>query len=181
MKTALLCLVLLCVGFVSIGFCQKTKKRDLAVYDDGGMTDFGFRFMPDHKIRGARLRDFIWTHFNEKRLGHIKAAFYSIEGDPVYDHIFIEPDAKGTWQVLIDSEQHCCWTYALERPRKRRTIRRWTEMYLAADRTKATYNGIGRSSDFAGEDRLLNDDATPSSRYRLILRRIALSDIIRNF
>lgn len=181
MRIVLLVFVLVCVGLVTSGLGQKATKRDIAKYDDGGSTDFGWNVMADHKIRGSRLRDFIWTHFNEKRLGHIRAAFYSIEGDPVFEHIFIEPDSKGNWQISIESERHCCWFYGMEKPRKRRTVTRWSEVYLAAERTEATYKDIGRSPDSVGGEVLAVDDLRPATKYRLVLKRTVSSDIVRNF
>ncbi len=183
MKSALLCLVLVCTGFASIGFGQASKKRDITVYDDGGLADFGWGVMSDHKIRGARLREFIWTHLIEKSRGHIIAAFYTLEGDPTYEHIFVEPNAKGDWQIVIESERHCCWFYTMEKPRKRRTVNRWTEIYLAAVRTQASYNGppATLSPDYAGGELLDVDDPRPSSKYRLGLKRTASSDVVKYY
>lgn len=175
----LLCFVLVCAAFASLGFGQASKKRDINVYDDGGIADFGWGVVSDHKIRGARLREFIWTHFNEKRRGHIKAAFYSFEGDPFYEHVFVEPNAKGDWRIVIESEGYCCWFYALEKPRKRQTVNRRTETYAAVERRQA-YRGVPAiNPDYMGGELLGVEDASPSSKYLLGLKRTASSDVVK--
>lgn len=178
MKTGRLAIFIFIFGLALPGFGQKASKRDISTYDDGGTANFSFQFFQDHKIRSERLRGFIWSHFSEKRLGHIKAALYSYHGDPTYHHIFIEPNAKGTWQVAIEYENYCCWTDRIAKPRKQEKVRRWSAVYQAVERrTKSSIKAAPGPRCTS----VLQDDlgATHAGEYELILRETVETGMVR--
>lgn len=178
MRIARLAIFLFTLGLALPGFGQKQTRRDLSAYDDGGTANFSFQFFEDHKIRSERLRDFIWSHFSEKRFGHIKAALYSYHGDPTYHHIFIEPDAKGTWQVAIEYENYCCALYALQKPRKRDEVRRWSAAYQSVERRTIA---LIEAAPGPRCTNVLHDDLgfAAAKEYRLILREKTETDTAR--
>jgi hypothetical protein len=47
-------------------------------------------------LNGAR--DFIWKHWQEKKPGYFRISLNGVDATST-SHIFIEPDAKGDWQI----------------------------------------------------------------------------------
>lgn len=79
-------------------------KRDLTSYDKAGpyTIDYEAPFKGDKYL--GEIRGFLWEHWKERRLGMVKARFYTIEGDPTTSTSFVEPDAKGCWRITVESE-----------------------------------------------------------------------------
>ena len=104
-------------------FGQNRHKRDLTKYENGGAFDFRWSVAPDaHKRMASSVRDFIWEHWTNKRLGHVARTVYTIEGDPTTYHLFIEPDANQTWHLVMTYRSNCCWYYGLGKPKRKRRI-----------------------------------------------------------
>lgn len=82
---------------------QRTE-RDLTAYDKAGpyTIDYEPPFAGDKYL--GEIRGFLWEHWKERRLGVVKATFYTIEGDPTISSTFVEPDAKGCWRITVESE-----------------------------------------------------------------------------
>jgi hypothetical protein len=76
--------------------------RDLAGYDTLGPLEQ--RPIDPNDSVLTRVREFVWQHWTERRRGYAVATRYSREGEPSVFHFYIEPDAGGTWQVVIDGE-----------------------------------------------------------------------------
>ena len=86
-----------------------TDHRDLAKYDDGGHFDcrrYGKDWFKDREKAKAIIassvdgaRNFIWTHWQGKKGGYLRITFNTVDATST-SHIFIEPDAKGNWQII---------------------------------------------------------------------------------
>jgi len=116
-------------------FSQAVDKRNLKNYEDGGKFDFSWRNGPElnNEMR-ARLREFIWSAWKTKRPSMVEADFYSVEGDPTTNHIFIEPDKKGNWRVRIWWQMWCCALDALSKPPRKMRRHRGTNVYTIVER-----------------------------------------------
>ena len=53
----------------------------------------------------AEVREFLWRHWNQREPSQLEATFYSLEGDPGRYRIFVKPDKKGRWQIIVEFEQ----------------------------------------------------------------------------
>ena len=82
---------------------RQRVKRNLAVYDKAGpyTIDYEPPFKGDKNL--GEIRSFLWEHWKDRRLGVVKATFYTIEGDATISTSFVEPDAKGCWRISIES------------------------------------------------------------------------------
>jgi len=118
---AILVLLLFVLGG-QFSFGQNRHKRDLTKYDNGGAFDFNWSVLNRHGQMASTVRDFVWEHWTNKRLGHVARTIYSIEGDPTAYHLFVEPDANQTWHVVMTYRSNCCWYYGLEKPKRKRRI-----------------------------------------------------------
>lgn len=80
-------------------------RRNLATYDKAGPYNFHNELHPRDadKLLGE-LRDFLWKHWRERRLGLVTATFYTIEGDSTKSRYFVESDTKGIWHIRVHSE-----------------------------------------------------------------------------
>ena len=102
---------------------QETKARDLSRYEDGGTVDLSWD-RGGAELEGSRskLRNFLWEHWSQHRLGRIVSTIYSLEGDPTTISFYVEPDENGAWRVATEYERYCCWFYGMEgKERKRET------------------------------------------------------------
>jgi hypothetical protein len=123
---------------------QNVQKRDLARYDDGGNFDFNWAAGPEaHERMRPKLRQFLWEHWSQKRLGHVVAAFYSIEGDPIRHTFYIEPDGNGRWHVVSEYERECCWSYALLKKKRKRKLEKGKWSFDTVERVEQTEKGKG--------------------------------------
>lgn len=114
-------MILICVLALTaqFAFSQNGAKRDLSQYDDGGTFDFKWSALTKHETMRTQFRDFIWKHWTDKQRAIVRAYFYSIEGDPTYYRLFLEPDKPGEWQIVSEREHFCCWTYRLKKTRRK--------------------------------------------------------------
>ena len=49
----------------------------------------------------GEIRDFIWTHWHQKRSGRLVATWYSKEGVPAETAYVLENDEKGVWSMKV--------------------------------------------------------------------------------
>jgi hypothetical protein len=140
--------------------------RDMARYDDGGAFDFRWDAgLKAHALMNGKLRDFLWEHWTQKRLAHVVVTLYTIEGDPTTYNLFIEPDGSQRWRVVAEYESECCWSYALEKPRRKRTRKKGVALYDVVERVQISGNDQGTLPVIPGGDR------RESNSYVLQLRR----------
>ena len=73
----------------------------MAKYDDGSYFDCR-GWISKEDSRGVceenKIRDFIWSHWSENKLGYIRVTYNSVDALST-SHIFIEPNNKGKWRV----------------------------------------------------------------------------------
>src|SRR6266849_5566014 len=138
----------ICLSFVLLGvfaplaLAQRGQKRDLARYDNGGSSDFSWDLMPPaHEKMKLQLRLFLWEHWTQKRLGHVVATFYTIEGDQTTHNLYIEPDANGRWRVVDEYERECCALYALAKKKRKPKLERGVAIYDTVEWVEPINNG----------------------------------------
>jgi hypothetical protein len=76
--------------------------RDLAGYDTLG--PLRQRPLDPDDAALSQVRDFVWQHWTQRRRGYAVVTRYSREGEASLFHFYVEPDAGGIWQVVIDGE-----------------------------------------------------------------------------
>ncbi|HRI05052.1 MAG TPA: hypothetical protein PLL77_15050 [Pyrinomonadaceae bacterium] len=130
--------LIILIAFVSTSASgQRTTKRDLAAFADGGTFDFSWGVLSEHNAMGERLRKFVWEHWSAKTKARVRIIKYSIEGDPFSRQLFIEPDSKGTWQITSLWESYCCALYHLMKPKPKMVRKRGTSVFLVVDRVQS--------------------------------------------
>ena len=135
-------LLLLTMPFGQAALAQNVQRRDLARYANGGTFDFSWGLGPKALAEmKPKLREFLWEHWSQKRLGRVVATFYTIEGDPTTHHLYIEPDENGRWRVVSEYESECCWFYAVEKKKRKRERRRGVDVYDIVERVEEVRNG----------------------------------------
>jgi hypothetical protein len=144
--------------------------RDLAAYDKAGpyTIDYEPPFRGDKYL--GEIRGFLWEHWKERRLGVVKATFHTIEGDRTISTSFVEPDAKGSWRITVESES----IISALLPKKRKPRR---------ENTREDYDQIDRVEPNASEANLIpisSRDIRDPQSYRLRLRNSS-SNVIRIF
>lgn len=78
---------------------KSSQKRDLSLYDKIG--PFSMRLGEINGPITSQLREFLWEHWLNKRLGYVQATRYSKEGDANSYSYFIEPGEDSIWHVVI--------------------------------------------------------------------------------
>jgi len=130
-------LLILQSGFTMRGNSSGQEgRRDLAAYDQAGPYELNNNLHPHdaEKIRGE-IRGFLWEHWKQRRLGLLKATFFSIEGDPTSSSFYVEPGDKNSWRIKIESES----IISALLPKGRKPRREIThENYDEIDRIEAT-------------------------------------------
>ena len=81
----------------------QSSERDLSRYDRIG--PFNVPVGENPSTVSAKVRDFIWEHWEQHRLGYAVVTFHSKEGEPSTSHIFVEPDESGVWHLSVSIER----------------------------------------------------------------------------
>jgi hypothetical protein len=115
---------------------RQGARRDLAAYDQAGPYELNNDLHPHDadKILGE-IRGFLWEHWKERRLGLVKATFFSIEGDHTSSSFFVEPNAEGSWRITVESESIISALLAKGRKPRREITH---ETYDEIERVEAT-------------------------------------------
>lgn len=78
------------------------QSRDLTQYEQGG--HFWCHTKPigneDRTDGEKKVRDFIWKHWTEKKLGYIKLSCAGGADVSDTNHYFIEPNKNGEWNII---------------------------------------------------------------------------------
>jgi len=80
----------------------KAIKRDLTHYDKAG--PFTLDVLGPRGKTEAQVREFLWDHWQRRRLGYLVFTDYSKEGEPTTLSFFVEPDENGEWHTSITWE-----------------------------------------------------------------------------
>jgi hypothetical protein len=95
-------MILNCNATTQSGFVQQTEMRDLSGYDRAGPYTIELRLETQARNRlEAEIREFLWSHWHQRRLGHVTVTQYSKEGERSTSSYFIEPDEKGAWHIAV--------------------------------------------------------------------------------
>lgn len=82
---------------------SETEGRDLNAYEQSG--PYTIDFLEAHANQRSRdeaaIREFLWVHWHSQRRALLRVTFYSKEGLPTVTKFFIEPDAIGNWNVVV--------------------------------------------------------------------------------
>jgi len=119
------------------------SNRDLSLYEHGKTYDFSWSKVKTLRAEREEFRQFLWQQWSKQRRTKVTATFYSIEGDPTTSTYYIEPDASGRWHIVIESESECCWSYAMQKPKKQRELRKYIETYTDLERVQEIQDKTG--------------------------------------
>ncbi|HEV2801171.1 MAG TPA: hypothetical protein VGW12_11780 [Pyrinomonadaceae bacterium] len=88
---------------------RETKPRDLNRYEIGERYELSWRDPKEIEELKLKARDYLWRQWQQKRLTYFLVADCLVypEGcdDSIEYKIYIEPDEKGRWLVVIESER----------------------------------------------------------------------------
>lgn len=99
---ASLVLMLSCNPMIQNSSLQQAKMRDLSRYDKAG--PYTIELNLDAQARAnieAEVREFLWNHWQQRRLGYVSVTRYSKEGEPSASSYFVEPDGKSVWLIAV--------------------------------------------------------------------------------
>jgi hypothetical protein len=136
------------------------RTRDLARYDKGGtlVTD-NTKSERTLSATKAKLRNFLWDHWSQRRLGVIVVSGVTMEGQPNTTSYFIEPGNNGTWRIALEIERE-------DFDLMKRTSEHRSERFSACHVTRVEVPKDG------GATRIVIPDPEPreSKSYRLVLK-----------
>lgn len=78
------------------------NRRDLSLYEKA--EPYTLEIMLDRQTRATKegeIREFLWNHWRQRRLGQLTVTRFSREGEPTASSYFIEPDEKGVWRIAV--------------------------------------------------------------------------------
>jgi len=82
------------------------QPRDLSLYDKAGPYVISLNLDAQSRDKmESDAREFLWSHWHQRRLGHVMVTQYSKEGEPSTSSYFVEPDQKGIWHIAVKIER----------------------------------------------------------------------------
>ena len=99
------CLGLVLLGFAHAGAAQEKNQRDLQTYMEGGAYQLNIieKRTDGYWEKLEKVRSFIWEHWRRKRKAHITVMDCAMNYEGCSDsstlNFYIEPGAKGEWQI----------------------------------------------------------------------------------
>lgn len=136
---------------------KQSRIRDLNFYDKAGPYDLNFLPTKDAALR-AEIRDFLWKHWVDQKLGYLVATFYNREGEPSTSSFYVEPDGTGVWHILVDVKRI---SYDRVRPREN------PPRADALDYTVYTVERVKVTTE--GYEKISSNETLPSDEYMLLL------------
>lgn len=99
-----LALIFVLVFAAQFSFAQtRSAKRNLSSYENGGEYKLEFNISETERAAAAgKVREFLWTHWKNKKLGFIKLTLYNLVEDPYQTTFYTEPDSSGRWVINYD-------------------------------------------------------------------------------
>ncbi len=143
------------------------SKRDLTVYEQGKTYDFSWSKVKTMRAERNEFRGFLWQQWSKQRRTKVTATFYSVEGDPTISTYYIEPIESGRWHIAVESESECCWSCAMQKPKKQRERRRRSVIYNDLERVQEVQDKNGL---FLKWKAIPTDKQSPSQSYMLRLK-----------
>lgn len=78
------------------------QPRNLNLYDKAGPYVISLNLDAQSRDRmESDARAFLWSHWHQRRRGHVMITQYSKEGEPSVSSYFIEPQNEGVWQIVV--------------------------------------------------------------------------------
>ena len=100
--SAVAVLLLSCHPTVQCVSLKQAKMRDLSRYDKAGPYTIDLNLDAQSRANiEAEVREFLWNHWKQRRLGYVRVTRYSKEGEPSASSYFVEPDEKSVWQIAV--------------------------------------------------------------------------------
>jgi hypothetical protein len=94
-------------GTILLGslLASRAAARDIAHYQTRGPYVLHERVITaeDRTLIDEQMREFLWSCWQQQRLGRLITLVFSIEGLPTRTTYFVEPDDKGIWHVVIET------------------------------------------------------------------------------
>lgn len=108
LRNTTLCGLLVCVLITVVPIsAQNIMGRELSGYDICGPFDLNFTPKSDDwEARTAEVREFLWDHWQKKRLARASIHYLSREGEPNNVEYFVEPDSSHEWHIVIEGIGH---------------------------------------------------------------------------
>ena len=142
---ACLLLALPCGAAVRGASGQETGARDLSRYEQG--CEFTLRhwhgqMMDDEEGAKARVREFLWKRWRDKRLTHCAIVVGYTHGDSTTTNYYVEPDEKGRWRIAVETVSSCCSLEVMQaamegRKMEREVVTRVVGVYYLVSRVDA--------------------------------------------
>lgn len=99
---ASLFLMLSCNPTIKSSSLQQAKMRDLSGYEKAGPYTIELNLdAPARANIEAEVREFLWNHWQQRRLGYVRVTLFSKEGEPSASSYFVEPDEKSAWRIAV--------------------------------------------------------------------------------
>jgi hypothetical protein len=141
------------IGF-SACVWQQAHGRNLSLYDKSGP----HIIKPGHDAQTrssieSTIREFLWNHWGQRRLGYLVVSRYSKEGESITYSYYLEPDKKGVWHIQVTINRH------LSVPGGSKTRYKETDKYAvySVERLRISKAGV-------------EEETIKPERYRLILK-----------
>jgi len=104
-------LVLVVIAVAAVGTsigdeCKAASERKLTDYDRAGpyVLSEAERITEDAALIEASIRDFLWRHWTQHRLGFMIVVRSGTEGLPSRETYFVEPDERGKWRIVSETK-----------------------------------------------------------------------------
>jgi hypothetical protein len=81
----------------------QSGERDLRSYEKFGPLIVTAGTNPGSVM--SNMRDFVWQHWEQHRLGYVVFTLHTKEGEPSTSYVFIEPDESGFWHLSVRIER----------------------------------------------------------------------------
>lgn len=102
-----LLLALSCYLGGQVALAQEAEKRDLSRYERGPeptLRHWYGSMVDDEEGAKARVREFLWKQWREKRLTRCAITVSYTHGEGQTTHYYVEPNSGGQWRVAVESE-----------------------------------------------------------------------------
>lgn len=90
-----------CTSLNKANSLRQTEIKDLRAYEKSSYTIAINADPAARRKLEAKVREFVWEHWHNRRLGFLSVRRYSKEGEPSTSHFFIESKDGGAWQVRV--------------------------------------------------------------------------------
>lgn len=149
------------VSLVTWNHPLSQQQRNLSLYDKAGPYVISMNLDAQSRNRmESDARNFLWSHWHQRRRGHVMVTQYSKEGEPSISSYFIEPQNEGVWQVVVRVERTLT-------DRNNSKLKRFVVVEYQTDRVER----IQVPKDRLGSSVIIPEgEERPAEAYRLVLK-----------